>query len=115
MPTTRDYKLLGKTTWRAEIFLDDGDDAQARHLDSAEYPNPGLAQAWVNRKLAQFYREDGQPWAELRRGTYLDESFETPEDGHVDHASWESDGRTHRFAYLAEDGLTVDWLDDSQS
>ena len=113
MPATREYAQLGKTTWRADILLDDGGDPRARHLASAEYPNLGLAKAWVNRRLPVFYREDGHPWAELRRGTYEDDSFDDGEAGHVASASWEADQRSQWYGHLAEDSLHVDWQDDS--
>ncbi|MGQ0574355.1 MAG: hypothetical protein ACT4RN_09145 [Pseudonocardia sp.] len=112
---TREYAKVGKTTWRAEIMLDDGEDPRARYLASAEYPNRGLAKAWVNRTLPTFRPqvEGERPWVELRRGTYVDDSFDDGEFGHVGDASWEADERSQWYGQLAEDGITVDWQDDS--
>lgn len=110
---TREYANLGKTTWRCDIELDDGNDPRAQQLAFAEYPNLGLAKAWVNRTMPTFWRQvEGRPWAEVRRGNYLDDSFQ--HDGeNVRDASWEHDERSQWYAHLADDNATVDWQDDS--
>ena len=121
MPETRDYAKVGKTTWRCEILLDDGEDPRSRHLASAERPNLGLAKAWANRTLPTFNPQQprrpwtgGRPWVELRRGTYRDESFSDDEFGHVSDAAWEADPRGQWYGQLAENGVDVDWQDDSE-
>lgn len=111
---TRDFAKLGKTMWLCEIVLDDGVDPRSATLASAEYPNLGLAKAWVNRTLPTFWRQvAGRPWADIRRGAYVDESFHDGGYGHVSDAGWEADDRSQWYGELASDCVTVEWQDDS--
>lgn len=112
MPRTKAYRHLGKTTWRANVFLDDGDESFADYLGDAERPNLGLAKAWVNRNLpllaANKCGVGDSAWARLERGTYEDNSFDDRRDGYVFDASWEKDG-TEWFATLDVNGIDVVW------
>ncbi|MGH3801615.1 MAG: hypothetical protein ACRDTD_16080 [Pseudonocardiaceae bacterium] len=113
---TRDYAKLGQRTWRCAVFRDDGAEVYARYGPQAEYPNKGLAVAWVNRALrrvenpAQAGAAGGEQhwWGRIERGHYVDRSFR---DGGevVQDADWEQDEFTEPgFAFRHDDG-TVGW------
>lgn len=125
MPETTTWDKLGQVTWRVEIGLDDGDDPMAETAAEAEYParSLGLAKIWAAKQLLARTNpppkyDGGNPgswWARLRRGTYLDDSFDDRDDGHVSNATWEPDvdrNDTHieLMAYLTEAGALA-WQD----
>jgi hypothetical protein len=125
MPETATWAKLGTTTWRVDIILDDGDDPFAETVASAEFParSLGLAKAYAARQLSGRVNpparydggNNGMWWAQIRRGTFVDDSFDTADDGRVRDASWEpdTDRQDTAIAYMVylRDNGTLEWAD----
>ena len=107
MPTTGDYKKLGRTTWHVQVFGDDGDDPWAKTLATAELSTLAAAKRWT-RAAVTHWRAHGPSglwvWALLTAGTYEDASFTDAQDGFVRHASWEPSDTDRYSTWLTETG-----------
>lgn len=122
MPITDTGKKIGQTTWQATVFYDDG---VPESLAFAEYPERalGLAKAWAGKRLLTEAAKERPPgpyadpaftpyWcAEIKRGTYRDESFDDPGHGHVTDGTWERDESAGGYLYgsVAKSGEGVEW------
>jgi hypothetical protein len=122
MPQTQDYAKFGHVTWLAEVGLDDGFEPHARTVAEREFRSArskGLAKAFVNATLRGLRNPPQtaageQPfyWGSIRRGTYLDTSFDDAEDGRVADATWEPDEDPHGepvadHAHLTDEGQVL--------